>query len=139
MDSNSDAKNIIVSLNNDWNAHDTDKVVSYFTDNATVRTLPTPPVSIKSVWSGKDQIIGFVQAHMPGFKVEATNLKTDGNKATWNFSAYSDTFAHMGVSPSHGVAEAIIENGKIASFSLTFSPETVAQMQKGMPQASSQE
>lgn len=128
-----DPKSIIESLNKDWNAHDTEKVVSYFADNGVMRTLPTPPVSIKSVWGGKDQILGFVQAHMPGFKVEATDLEVDGNKVNWNFKAWSETFARMGVSPSSGTAQASINpEGKIELFSINFDNETVAKMQASL-------
>lgn len=128
-----DPKSIVESLNKDWNAHDTEKVVSYFADNGVIRTLPTPPVSIKSVWEGKDQILGFVQAHMPGFKVEATDLKADGTKASWNFKAWSETFARMGVSPSSGMAEASLNSeGKIELFTINFDNETVAKMQASL-------
>lgn len=121
------------NFNAAWNAHDTEKVVSYFADNGAVRTFPTPPVSIKSVFSGKDQVLGFVQAHMPGFKIEETDLKAEGNKASWNFRAWSETFARMGVAPSSGLAEITVNpEGKIEFFTINFDEKTMAQIQASM-------
>jgi hypothetical protein len=119
-----------------WNARDAERVLSFFADNGVARTLPAPPVSIKSIFNGKDQILGFVQAHMPGFKVEVSNLKAEGNKASWNFRAWSETFAQMGVSPSSGVAEIIVNPaGKITLFTINFDEQTVNQIRSSTQKA----
>lgn len=116
-----------------WNAHDLEGVLSYFTEDSVVRFVPPPPDG--GVYTGLAQIRGFVQTHLPGFHVEARNHRISGEKVTWDATASADSFRQMGLDQADGTAEAIIQDGKVKSFTYTLSPETVARLQAAMAAA----
>lgn len=129
---------IIDEFNKAWNENRPHDVLNFFADNGFIENLPPPPHNQQNHWEGKDQMLGFIQAQIQGFHVNPSPIKVDGgNKVIWNFEASSDIFRSLGVEPSKGVAQAVFEGDKIRSFTITFSPETVATMAAKMTNAPS--
>lgn len=124
---------IIDEFNQAWNQNRPHDVLNFFVDNGFIENFPPPPHNQQHRWEGKDQMLGFIQAQIQGFHVNPAPLKLEGDKATWNFEASSDIFRSLGVELSKGKAEAVFEGDRIKSFTLTFSPETVAIMASNMP------
>lgn len=127
-----DYQSLVNSFNQAWNEHDAQKVAEFFTDNGVVEVLPAPPNHQQNKWEGKEQILAWIQAQIPGFSVEVSNLQADGNNLTWDFQVGSDFFRHLGIEQSVGTIQAEVENNKLKSFILTFSPQTVAEMMQKM-------
>jgi hypothetical protein len=110
-----------------WNAHDLDRALSFFTDDAVVRLVPAPPG--EGEYAGKAQIREWAQGLMTGFQVASSDHQLSGDRITWRFRVSSDAFRSMGIDPVEGTSEATLQGDRLRSFTVTFSPETVSKMQ----------
>jgi ketosteroid isomerase-like protein len=122
-----DPVSVIKDFDAAWNAHDTEGVMAFFTDDAVVRMEPPPPDEFGGVYTGKEQIrAGFVEPLMAGFHVEsrdhqlAGHQEGVGDRVIWASTFSSDLFRQMGVEPPvEGTIEAVLEGDKIKSFTPT--------------------
>lgn len=110
-----------------WNTNNLEAVMERFADDAVVRAVPPLPGSPEQ-FVGKAQIRGFVQMLMVNFKVVSTNFHQDGNRVTWFATVTSDSIRGMGVDAMGADCEAMIEHGKIKSFTPVFTQETLARL-----------
>ncbi|PJF42902.1 MAG: hypothetical protein CUN55_09475 [Phototrophicales bacterium] len=110
-----------------WNSNNVEDVVNFFGEGAVVRTVPPLPGAPES-FTGKAEIRGFVQMLIPNFSVTSKNHRQVGNKVTWFATVTSDTIRQMGVDTMDAECEAIIENGKIKSFTPAFTQETLEKL-----------
>ncbi|MCC9075552.1 ester cyclase [Litorilinea aerophila] len=114
----------IQSFDAAWNAHDVDAVLAFFTDDAVITPVPPLPGGPEK-FTGREEIRGFIQLLMPGFRVKSENIQVSGTTVTWWFAVYSDFFQSLGVNPVTGMGEAVLDQGKFRSFVPRFSQETV--------------
>lgn len=110
-----------------WNAHDVDSVVEFFTDDAVLTIVPALP-TMPDAYAGKQQILGFIQANMPGFSVEARDYEALGNTVTWLAVISSAGPWLLGVTPVTAMAEAVLDRGKIRSLTIILSEESVTRL-----------
>jgi ketosteroid isomerase-like protein len=115
-----------------WNRHDMDTIMQFFTDDAVVNLAPPPP-GAPPTFRGKEEIRSFVQTFLPGFHVESRNLQVKGDTVTWHWTVSADAFRQLGADPAEGTSEAVVQGGKIQSFAVIISPETLAKMQTALP------
>ena len=106
------------------NAHEVDRVTSMFSDDATV-------VLATGTLHGKDQIKAWQQELADGhFSIEVTGpLNMFGSKASFDVTVGLDTFRQLGLASLDGTDEMAVEDGKITSFTFTFTPESLARLQ----------
>ena len=110
-----------------WNAHDVERVMAFFADDAVVRMEPAPPDEYGGVYVGKEQIrAGVVEPLMPGFHVESRDHQVAGHqegvgdRVIWASTVSGDFFRQMGAEPPvEAAAEAVVQGGKIRSFTAT--------------------
>ncbi len=69
-----------------------------------------------------------MEALIPGFRVASRNHRVDGDAVRWESTVAADAFRAMGVDSVECTTEAV-RREKIASFTVTFSPETVRKLQ----------
>lgn len=110
-----------------WNTNNLEAVMERFTDDAVVRSIPPLP-GAPDQFVGKAQIRGFVQMLMVNFHVESKNFKQDGDRVTWFATVTSDSIRGMGVDSMDADCEAVIQNGKIKSFTPAFTQETLTRL-----------
>ena len=110
-----------------WKRNDLEAVMERFAGDAVVRSIPPLP-GAPDEFVGKAQIRGFVQMLMVNFHVESKNFKQNGNRVTWFATVTSDSIRGMGVDSMDADCEAVIENGKIKSFTPAFTQETLARL-----------
>lgn len=126
---------VVEDFDEAWNAHDEEAVLRFFDDDAVLK-LEFSALGEPEVYAGKEQIRGFVRTHMPGFHVEsrdhqvAGHQEEVGDRVIWESTVSSDSFRNLGVDPVEGMAEAILKEGKIESYTFTLSQETLAKMQE---------
>jgi len=117
------------------NAGDVEAAIAFYADDA-LRTQQPPPAGQSGVWTGKEQVRGFVKGLVADhFKVELSNLKAAGDKITYTCTFSTDTYRKLGVAPLVAVEEAMLERGKIKSQTVTVTPESVAKIQAAMAAA----
>src|ERR1041385_7952300 len=67
-----------------WNSGNAQSILSFFADDAVVTLMPPPPD--KATYTGKKEIEEFANKLLPGFHVESTHYRTEGNKVSWEFT-----------------------------------------------------
>ncbi len=133
-----DLLSIAKSLDEAWNAHDSEKALRFFADDAVVRFVMDPVNTGEKkfppdqVYEGKAQIRDFVAIHMPGFRVESKGHEVAGDKVTWHSTLSDDYFRNAGIEKLQVMAEALTQAGKIKSFIVTPSPESAAKIKSGI-------
>jgi len=110
-----DPVSVVRAFDAAFNAHDLEAVMAFFTDDAVVTQLPPPPDG--GIYRGKEQIRRWVEAVLPGFHVDSREHRTSGDTVAWTASVTGDLFRQMGFSqPFEAQAEAVVREGKVASF-----------------------
>lgn len=110
-----------------WNAHDIERVLDFFTDDAVITIVPALP-NTPDVYAGKSQIRSFVQANIPGFSVEARDFEVLGNTVTWLAVVSSAGPWLLGVGQFDLMAEAIVQDDKIRSLTIILSEASAARL-----------
>ena len=117
-----------------WNAHDLDRVLRLFADDAVVE-MPTPPPGAPPLFRGPQQIRQFVEMLIDGFHVESTNIHEEGDHVSWFSTVENDDFRQMGLGSADAVCEAVVSGGKVRAFTPRFTPSTLARMQAAQNKA----
>jgi hypothetical protein len=120
-----DPVSVVKDFDAAWNAHDVERVLDFFTDDAVVRMEPHPPDEFGGVYTGKEQIrAGFVEPLMPGFHVDSRGHQVAGyqegvgERVIWTAAVSGDFFRQMGGEPPvESAAEALVQGDKIRCFS----------------------
>ncbi|MDE3074369.1 MAG: nuclear transport factor 2 family protein [Chloroflexota bacterium] len=133
-----DPISVIRAYDTAWNAHDVEKVLAFFTDDAIVHLEPPPPPPFAAISRGKEEIRQFVQGLMPGFHVDSTGQQLSGGRLTWRAVVASDAFKQVGLDAAVTDCEASLRDSKLSAFHVTFAPETVAKIQAAMAAAQGQ-
>jgi hypothetical protein len=126
-----DPKAWLDAVDEQWNSHNLDGAMAFFTDEATARFIPPLP-GAPEVAYGQEQIRPIVQSLFPGFHVHSTNHKLAGNRVTWSAEASNDAFRQMGIGSVTAEGEAILEGNQMSAFTIAFTPETVRKLQAAL-------
>jgi hypothetical protein len=116
------------------NAHDVDAALAFFADDAVVQFPNQPP---PNVYRGKVEIRAWLQGDADQhIQVTTEQLKVAGDNLSWLGKVVTDDVRPLGIT-IEGPAEAVIQDGKIKSFSFTLSDATLAKLQaaSSQPQA----
>lgn len=117
-----------------WNRGDLEGVLSYYAEDAVVTLVPSPP-GLPDTYRGKEEIRTFAQMLLPGFHVESSNVRANGDTLTWDSKITAGAFRGLGLDEVECATEALIRDGKIQRFTPTFSPATVAKLQQAQSAA----
>jgi ketosteroid isomerase-like protein len=115
---------VILAMNDLCNAGDVEGVLGLFTDDAVVQNMPQPDGA--GVYRGKDEIRAWfapqIQRHL---HVTSQNYQAKGDTVTWETTLSEDELRAMGIESVDVTAEAVVRNGRITSFNITPTPETL--------------
>ena len=129
---------LVNALNQASNGDDVERALAFFAADAVVTTPPTP--SGQTIWTGTQQVRALLQWQVDEhFHAAARNIHVTGNTVTWDSTVALDIFRRMGLDGVELAVEAVVQDGKITSFTATLSPESqrkveAAMMQAGAPQ-----
>lgn len=129
-----DPKAWLDEVDRQWNGHNLEGAMAFFTEDAVARFIPPLP-GAPDVLRGKEQIRNAVQSLLPGFHVISTNHEREADRVTWSAEASNDAFRQMGIETVTAQGEAILRGDKMTSFTIAFSPETVARLQAAVAAA----
>jgi ketosteroid isomerase-like protein len=110
------------------NANDVDRALELFADDAIVTQLPPPPLPDPGVHRGKQQIRAWLEVLLQHFHVAARNHRVADERVTWDATVSADILRRMGLASGEGAVEAVVREGKITSFTLTTSPDSLGQI-----------
>ena len=118
MNSAQDPLSVVQALDAACNDHDLEAVMALFTDDAVVRH--TPPPDGVGLYRGKAQIRDWMESQLPGFHVDTHDHQTTGDTIRWSATLTDDLLRQIGQDqPVDAQLEAVVRDGKIASFSVT--------------------
>lgn len=117
-----------------WNAHDRNRVLDLFADDAVVEMVPPPP-GAPPLFRGPDQISQMVDMLIGGFHVESSQFHEEGDHVSWFSTLENDGFRAMGLNSADATCEAIVRDGKVRAFSPHFTPSTLARMRAAQNKA----
>ena len=120
-----------------WNAHDRDRVLNLFADDAVVEMVPPPP-GAPPLFRGPDQIRQLVDMLIGGFHVESSQFHEEGDRVSWFSTVENDGFRAMGLDSADVTCEAVVHDGKVQAFTPRFTPSTVARMRAAQNKAVAQ-
>jgi hypothetical protein len=120
---------IFDAFNTAVNAHDVDKALSFFADDATVQFPNQPP---PNVFKGATEIRNWLENDAKdNIHVEIENTKTSGDTVSATAKVDVDSLPPDLILV--GTVEATVKNGKITAFSYTLNDETLAKLQASAP------
>ena len=111
-----------------WNTHDVSGVLECFTEEAVVRIV-CPQQQTSVVYQGKAQIDDFVAQAFAGCVIHARSHHVIENRVIWMTRMLSDVLRELGIKWVSNQNEAVVQDGKMSAFTVTVTPETVAQFE----------
>ena len=123
-----DPMTVVQALNDASNSNDLERAVGLFAEDAVIRQIPPPPPPSSGVWTGQQEIRAWFEPQLQNFRVDSQNIQVDGERVTWDASVSGDMVRQMGLDTADVKAEAIVKDGKITSFVVTQTPESVSKM-----------
>jgi ketosteroid isomerase-like protein len=128
---------VILAMNDLCNAGDLEGVLALFSDDAVLRNLPPPDPPEIGLLNGIQEIRAWfapqIQHHL---HVISQNYQTAGDTVTWDTTISEDTLRAVGIDSLEVMAEAIVQDGKITSFSITPTPESLRKFEEAQGEAS---
>jgi len=120
-----DPKSVFDGFHAAVNANDVDAALAFFTDDAVVQFPNQPP---PNVFRGKTEIRAWLKGDADQhIQVKTEQVKVAGDTMTWIAKVDTDDVRALGIT-IEGSAEAVIQSGKIKSFSFTLSDATLAKL-----------
>jgi hypothetical protein len=108
------------------NAHDVDAALALFADDGVVQFPNQPP---PNVFRGAAEIRAWLQGDADQhIQVKTEQLKVAGDMLSWIAKVDTDDVRGLGIT-IEGPAEAVVQGGKIKSFTFTLSDATLAKLQ----------
>jgi ketosteroid isomerase-like protein len=132
-----DPVSVFNAFNAAVNAHDVEAALAFFADDAVVQFPNQPP---PNVYRGKPEIHDWLQADAAQhIQVRTENVQGIGDTVTCIGKIDIDALRPLGIT-LEGPAEAVVQGGKITSFTFTLSQDTLTKLQaiaaqpQGLPQ-----
>ena len=125
-----DPLSVINALDTTLNAQNIDGALALVADDAVVRSPPQPGAT--GVYEGK----AAVQTYLAGIVAQhihfdlAAPRQVVGERVTWLNNTSIDPWRTLGIAPLQGQGDATVRGGKIASLTITLTPESMAKLQR---------
>jgi ketosteroid isomerase-like protein len=117
-----------------WNAHDVERILALFTDDATVDLNPPAPGE-EPHHEGKAALRAWVTDEVRGFHTETRDLRVEGDTVRCYAEVQSDDTRAVGVEKFGVDAVVRVRGEQVSGFSLTLTPDTLAELQALTPPA----
>ncbi len=118
-------EDLVASWQEAINKGDIDAALSYLANDATVTIIP--PAEGDGIYNGHEEIRGWYET-MVAAKGQGTtdNCRVDGESVTCRDTYTDEGLKGMGVDFIEGEYAAVVQDGKIQSYTFTISPESLA-------------
>jgi hypothetical protein len=127
-----DPASIIQGLYAAMNAHDVDAALAFFAGDAVRTELPPPPGSM-GLFTGLEENRGQMSRSMAAnIHGEISNLLAEGDKVTWTAKVSVDRWRQLNLGPLDFDGAAVVQGGKIKSWTNTMRAESQARLQAAL-------
>jgi ketosteroid isomerase-like protein len=133
-DEANDPAAVFNAFNTAVNAHDVEAAVAFFADDAVVQFPNQPP---PNTYRGSAEIRAWLQADADqNISVQTEQVQVEGDRVSCLGKVDIDALRPLGITLV-GPAEAVVQGGKITSFTFTLNDDTLARLQaiQAPPQA----
>jgi hypothetical protein len=125
-----------MSIINAWvealNAGDIDAALSYLADDAVVQIVPPAP-GTSGVFTGKGEVRGWYETVVGQNGLTAlSDCQVDGETVTCVNTYAEDSFRSLGIDTVVGEWVAVVQEGKLQSYTFTMSDESLAALMTAM-------
>jgi hypothetical protein len=125
-----------MSIINAWvealNAGDIDAALSYLADDAVVQIVPPAP-GTSGVFTGKGEVRGWYETVVGQNGLTAlSDCQVDGETVTCVNTYAEDSFRSLGIDTVVGEWVAVVQEGKLQSYTFTMSDESLAALMAAM-------
>lgn len=127
---------VIQSFDAAWNAHDVERALKFFTEDAVIRFMYPAPYPEPDTYTGKEEIRQLLEGFFrDNYRVQSYDYEVSLNQLTWKYRAASERFRQLGLDEADGSSGAAFESGKIKRLTIAFSPDTTARLAAGLDRA----
>jgi hypothetical protein len=124
-----DPASVVAAFDAALNAGDVEATLALFSDDAVVRTQT-------ATHTGKEQVRRLFQELVADrFQFESSNRRVLGDTETHAAKVSRDEWRRLGIVPLDASAEVVVQEGKIRSFTVTYSAESLARLQAAQARA----
>jgi hypothetical protein len=108
----------------DWRATNPEAALGIVTDDIVIQIVPAPP-GTTGIWTGKQQVAMWMQFVKSQFISQELvgEPQVDGNKVIATYMVYVNDFRMWGIGPVRHNFDAVVEGGKVKSFTASIAPE----------------
>jgi hypothetical protein len=108
----------------DWRASNPEAALGIVTDDVVIQIVPAPP-GTTGIWTGKQEVAMWMQFVKSQFISQELvgEPRVDGNKVTATYALYVNDFRKWGIGSVRHNFEAVVEGGKVKSFTASIAPE----------------
>ena len=125
----SDPGSIVTAFDTALNAGNVEATLALFADNAVIKTQT-------GTFTGTERIRGLLgQLVAQHFQFVSSNRQVNGNTETHTAKVSRDDWRKIGLAPLDATAEVVVENGKITSFTVAYTAESLATLQAALAKA----
>lgn len=110
-----------------WQSHDVARIMEHMAEDSHVYLIPAFPYTPPE-FHGKVPIEMFVKGFIQGFQGEFSNFVADGNRVSFYGRLTADGVKAVGIDEVTQNDEVELVDGKITTFTLRFTPETIAKI-----------
>ena len=110
-----------------WNTQNVSGVLDCFTEDAVV-TIVSPQHHSSVLYRGQHQLRAFVRQTITGCVIRARSHHVVDDRVIWMATVANDHLRQVGVEEVRNRNEAVIREGKTTAYTVTMSPETVAEL-----------
>jgi hypothetical protein len=127
-----DPGSVVTAFDAALSAGDVEATLALFADNAVIKTQT-------GTFTGTTQIRGLLtQLVAQHFQFVSSNRQVNGNTETHMAKVSRDDWRKLGIAPLDATAEVVVENGKITSFNVAYTQESLAALKAAQAKAQAQ-
>lgn len=104
---------VVKAFDSAFNAGDIDRVMAFFADQTILKSPHEP-----KIYAGRQQIREWIETQLGHIQVVSKHHQVNGDSVTWQGTLTGDVVKQMGSSSIDEIAEAVVKDGKIVSFTL---------------------
>ncbi len=128
-----DPISVVRDLIDALNRRELDEAMVFLDDDVKVKIEPSLPGSSVETYTGKKFVQRFWQDLLDEhLTLDARNLEASGNEVTWDSTLSVDRLTAMGVETVQARGHAVVQEGRIDSFTLMLTPESASRVREAM-------
>jgi hypothetical protein len=124
-----DLKQFVLGFDALWNTGQRDAILAAVDGQSVVELVPAPPPPARPRYTGPAEIAVFIDTFLPGFHVDSSSFRREGDELVWESSIRNDVFRSLGLETARGTTRARLgDGGRLRHFSFSLDGDTVSRL-----------